>query len=624
MNKIMNKMFGLVAVMLAALMASNAFALQLSEDYTDAFIGIGTTENFNYLVVNDSDRIEKLSLESWTETYYISSIVTKEYIELLPGAREEVSITVKTKDSLENGIYSIWLKAVNQDGVETEIESKINAYETEAESDGLVRFEIPHKNFCKDEPVELVIKVINDSNSAQDVRLIADSDEFLPVFDPSDLYLPKNDYRYVDLAVKTFWYTIPGDYELDISARVGTEYVTSKAFFRIVDCAEPAYEPNDNVVTTIYDYSVDAEKNEVTYIRFNVRNLLDSTQIIRFSTNKTFVLAPESVTLIGGEDRDLRLAVKPVKRTSVGSHNVELFTYTNEMLADRDQARVNVLPLNSIFVDLLENNFTIRGCTGRLTEVYVRNTGDQRLAINVSAGPMPAGIDVVVNSPNFVLNPGESRSTSMYVVVSTSASEGLKEVPITVSSGSLSEERVLVFTALPRETFDPSSPVTIYSYNSRVVLTEGETDGMPVQIQNDNSEDYTGKVRIVYSDRVLYEKEVTVKANSIELVIVPFNTQGFAPGQYALTLEALFEETRDAKSVTLEVKEKEGLFVQGQNTSQNALERLTGLAGLVTTDTGLILIVIGLFILIGLIALGSFFLGKGSYSESATTWRVEE
>ena len=153
----MKKVFGLVAVMLAALMASNAFALQLSEDYTDAFIEIGTTVNFDYLIVNDSDRIEKLSLDAWTETYYITARPTKDYIELLPGAQERVSITVNTKDSLEDGIYSIWLQTVNQNGVETEIESKINAFEIEEHSEGMVRFEVPHKNFCKDDAIEMTV-----------------------------------------------------------------------------------------------------------------------------------------------------------------------------------------------------------------------------------------------------------------------------------------------------------------------------------------------------------------------------------------------------------------------------------------------------------------------------------
>lgn len=534
--------------------------MMLGFDYNEVALLPGETINVQLQVDNQLGERKCVEFYPYVRDYQqLEAKIMVEDICMNANERTQITMSVTAFENATPGVYYIDVE-MDFEGVE-----KVQRVEIVILGSEEIDFSsIPTGvSFCLGgyEKVVQGIVVTNNTNEMKEVVLTAESQLFLPVFEPAMVRLQVGESREVPLVLHTNYTTKAGEYVIPIFVRTDNYYTEREVRVWLRDCTVDGplgiFGP---------DSCASVSKGRSNDIEVQVVNNLDKAQTVRLSAVSDIVsdFIDREITLAANSSETVYVRVRGREQDDTGRRDVKIYAWSSEGEAE-DEICARVNKEHGVSIAVPDDLGQAIACSAEELEVVpitVSNNGDYTERMKLYVENVPSSIDADLSESEVTIDAGESETVYLAIVPAYDTPLGVKKVYIRaspVSGGSVRKafEFRVVSPALGLE----EGVIELINYPQEIVIEKGESKRITFSVRNTKNVSVSGiRVKLwglnsktyfptVYLDRLGPGESVT-KTGIL-------NVDGSADaGRIELTLEAKSDDYISAQDVLLRVKEK--------------------------------------------------------------------
>lgn len=438
-------------------------------------------------VHNNSSYGRYVSLGTSDDSSYIRSSAGNSYFYMGAHESRNVVVTVTTENA-PHGNYHVHVAAESGND---EVEAVLNVTVYEYTAVTSIEMDPAYETLCRGNDDEISVRITNHSNSGKDVDLSAESEMFLPYFEPDEIYLSSGDSELVTLRVHTDRYTPVGVYSVNMYANSGGREFIKRAEFRVDDCQDNDngyFHEADEFSLSVSGGCRDVEKGNDVRISYTLTNKTShdiEVELALISDIPTEISEP--VFLESRETKTREFTVKARDSDSTGRHNIAVHAWTEDDRA-QEETCVNVIGKHSFTAELLNNNLEIEKGSYEVFTLRIKNNGDFKEYMDIEVSESYSAIAASISDSHFSLEKGEEEEVYISVSAAADASLGNYEIPVIVTDHT-TVEKTIVFEVVTEATNVTPTPTTgmveIVAYPETVKIKAGEESTFRITLKND-------------------------------------------------------------------------------------------------------------------------------------------
>ncbi len=384
---------------------NNVVALQSGES-----IGVGITVNNH-----DSARhCVKLTPDTNSYNYLTLSILGNSFC-LNRGEQSSVTMAIAVDRNTPIGDYSVEVEMEYENG------KKLGNVLVKVLGSGMIDFSLPAEaTLTKEGYTKRIsgITVTNYGSEMKEVTLTAESELFLPVFEPASFKLYAGQARPTELVLHINETTALGEYVIPVFVHADNYYLEREIKLIIKEPEREKAAFRLSVPSACIQVSKDSERQ----ISFSVYNLLNEEQTVTLIASGDLMADVNSreLTLPANGSASTFVKVKARSTDSNGEHTITLYAYNDKYDASEEICTV-VGPYHSIMLSVPDNNGFARACSAQEMEVFevsITNVGDYDETVRLGIDNPYSTIGVNISDEEFLLQKGKSKT--VYVAVTPS------------------------------------------------------------------------------------------------------------------------------------------------------------------------------------------------------------
>lgn len=596
-------------------------SILVSADYD--YVNIEKRDSIGVILTIENLSDEKVCFELNTDTDYeeLSAVILADEFCLNRNERTKVTVTIISSADAEEGEYNVEIR-IRYNGEELTKNIKVNILDLER-----VELESQYRVFYKEGYTKKIpVEVINRSNQPVEVILTAESELFIPNFEPYEMMLDPYEEKTSYLIIHINETTKLGRYTIPIFARIADAYIERDASFELVEKEEA---PTFSLV--VLDNTIRMEKGEEEEVRFYIRNLLDEEQSIRLSAISELPTELEQYYIdLGPNEREYSHLIVKARESDEGKeYEVKVYAW-NSKHEEQEIIEVEVRSEHEIEVNIFNNNIEQRVCSVADLEVFeveIINKGDYDEELTLSIENSYETIEVNISDEEFDLEKGESKTVYIAVQAGYDTELGNKKFYLIVENeaGGIDIREPLYFKVIEAGQEDLiEGVIAVVNYPEKIKLGQGEEKKIAITIRNPTNEDI-GSVRVkLYGigSRIFFPTVYLSGLKAGETKTVYGNLKALSNAllkNYDLTLEVRSDKYITTKRVRLEIIEAGEMVAEEADEEEGGV--LAGFVGLVGFFSSGLGIGLGLTILIILLLISISYLLLGSAkSENRQIW----
>ncbi|MBN2127472.1 MAG: hypothetical protein JW703_03730 [Candidatus Diapherotrites archaeon] len=491
----------LLGVMLVFFGANaQALSVQITPENYNLSLEAGQTINVPLSVINSGT--EKECMDLYTKTYYdkLHAELAAEKICVAGKQTVKFSLGITAENDASELQYVIDVFAEQGNNQIASTSLNVDVYKTG-------NFEVNQKNskdvFYNDGYTKYVsVIVTNLSDKKEKIEITADSEMFVPSFNPSIVHLNAFESIELQMQININDSTPTGVYEIPMYAKslISDRAIERSAIVEIRNKNEVHEKAFD---FKVIDDFVSMKRNETEFVRMEVTNLIDEKQKIRFMINSTldYELMQKSVELEAFETEIIQVKI-------IGHEFYDDKEYHNIAYAynDKDQLQdsfiVSIEGEHDVTAELKNNNIEARICSVLDLEVFefeIINNGDYKEKIELKWNNSYNYIQVKASENDFYLKEGEKKTVRVTAMPGFDAVLGDKKIDLTVyASGKKVEEFELKFKVVADDSFEGLTfgVMNFVSYPKEITIIQGEEKTIEVTLTNSGKEKINGLISV--------------------------------------------------------------------------------------------------------------------------------
>jgi uncharacterized membrane protein len=501
MNFKLSLLIVLIGIMIVFL-GVNAQAMPLIEitsESNDLSLEAGNSINVMLNIKNNGT--EKECIELFTKTYSdeLKAVLATNNVCVSPNQTVKFSLSVFAEINADETLYLIDVFAEQGTIQLTKTSLNVDVYKTSV-------FEINTKNsrdvFYKDGYTKFVKVIVTNLGSGfQKINLTADSEMFVPSFNPSTVHLNAFESTEVEMQININNSTPAGNYEIPMYAEslVNGRNIQRSALIELKEkneLHEPKFELN------VIDEFTAMNRNEIKFIKFEVINLLNEKQKIKFMLNSGGLdaeLMQLSTELNANESEVFYIKVYGHEYYKAKEFQGIIWAY-NDKEQLQDSFIINIKAEHKVTAKLLNNDLKAKICSINGTEFFeieLINSGDFDELIKLELNNPYNDVQVVSSKNNFELEKGKTEIIRIIVNPGFNSLLGKKEITAKIYAGKNKINSFnLKFVVVPDDSFKGLDLETMkfVSYPKEINLKQGEIKKIEVTITNTGNETITGLI----------------------------------------------------------------------------------------------------------------------------------
>jgi hypothetical protein len=562
------------------------------------FMGRNDNVGVLYTFINNSDEKKCIDLSVFTVSQYVSASFPQTSFCLNSGERTQIAASFQTTDA-PKADYSLAI-LVTSNGISLDV-AVVRITVGDNPAIEIIPFET---DICKDSEGFVNVLVRNKTQFFTKVKLNAENESLIPVFEQEEMYLDAFQEKYARLFVHTSNATALGTSQVSIYATTELDYIKKIVNINVKDCegnSRAAFQVAlDSTCTAL-------EKEKTARFYFSIKNLTSKDQPINMNilSDLPNSISAVSATLGAGEEKTFYFEISPRASDSKGDHNATLLVWNENQRIEKSKC-IRIEAASIFDVSLINNNLSIRRCESDSFAFLVKNLGDTNHTVRFDIPKIPSGISTSFSDNNFSLYSGQEKEVYLFVSVSPDANLGNYDLNVITRIGSKTFQNKAFFKVLEKVPETEEDALAIESIPLQIQATENSEEQVSIKLKNNSNEAIYG---IDVSIKNLPSAITASSAKSIEIYptatknLVLNLTIGKIPaGRYKAVIEI-------KKDNSIKTREFEIII---ENPSQQAQEQKGIIAGLFSTGffsmgsslaLGLALLIIILLLLIAITGL---------------------
>ncbi|MEK6957855.1 MAG: hypothetical protein AABW99_02665 [archaeon] len=290
---------------------------------------------------------------------------------------------------------------------------------------------------------EIRVRLENNSGGTQTIRLNAEHQLLLPVFEFPETTLSGGESDEMNLIIHTNKTTAPGEYTIPVFARSEDQYVERSITFRLVECNEDAFTLNVSPNTATI------ERNGQQTYTITLTGNIDEGQYVSLSADSDLEtqIASTSVFLPAYAEKKVKLIAKARGSDKKGEHKIIVYAW-NAKETEQKEVRAEVKAEHKIEIFAANNDFDARVCSatsGQTFEIIVRNNGDYAETVKLGLENVPRTIQAVLSDKSIEVDAGKEKKMFVFINPAFDAPLGDYTISLVARAGNITKRQSLRF-----------------------------------------------------------------------------------------------------------------------------------------------------------------------------------
>ncbi|GEM_PF-3377758 len=392
--------------------------------------------------------------------------------------RTAFNFSVRAFNDADNDDYAASLTASDsKDSLKKSIDVEVNEDE---KSIDLLAFK---KNICKNKFNQTAsVLVSNNSGETRTIELKAESELFIPSFEPEQIVLDAGDQEYVELKLNVNKTTATGNYSIPIIARTSEASIQSLASFSVITC-EPARETSLDII--VPSGCISLEKGKSVNVSARIKNIGDELQNVSIAETSDLqaTLSKGSAVIEPDSSVFVDMNVSAAANAKSGKRTLTIWVWSETERTGADVC-IEVGKNHAIEIGQLNNNLEIPRDEAEIIAFNVKNNGDFSESVSVSVSNSYAKISVTTSKSSVTVASGAVET--VFVVVSPQFDADLGDREITArfgtSNGTITKK--INFTVVKEKTAQKLNVIKVLEYPLKIVAVPGTKKEFELTIEN--------------------------------------------------------------------------------------------------------------------------------------------